>query len=662
MAPSTKTLYRIMLSNCKELFLRENREFLQAALDACSDTILTLKRGQSIMKKFPNNPRFELKRTFREGSSEDINAFFSLLPTIFRYSRAAKLIDQQFKSKSINKNNSLRKFNSQDDPNMLSGALLISKLYYNGSELKNRNIDEIVKNGINDISKLLKRELEKILLDRKIIEMKATEKLKTEMKNDNNMTLQDRRRSKILPIINALNITIQKVESRRLKDELLDHEYFIDQIIQPYNTIYHSTRAMPIIYSILYCSILNTLQQQQHISIEAIGIPFPRNFLSRIVVKGSQRNSTVEAPLYDKFGLPILKHTHTETPTTTSSSSNTGTGNNKRFIKNPQNIPTEVNFFHLAGQWIGFYTEGMQEIKIMIDHSKHLLIAYKIDGDKYVPTGEIAWQIDIKDICKNSNMLKIGVGYRVAVQIAKEGYKQPCFVLYTLTLHALPSNIFQPMTTTTAVLSNTPYFEIQLEPIIQSDEQQYAPSTDLTQPESEMNSTSANMRNSATGQRRDTRSTTTIVRTHTGASTHPSLSTNNSTTRSSNSANSTSIVSRGDKLPTDREDRHMMRIGNQQVEVVDIPSTTTTSSNTTTDSHQIETDTTDTLPESGSQTAVDASTGGTTEDSSSDNTDWSALESLSFCRTVDLDRCLLDISDQGVVPLTPMTYLTIMRK
>lgn len=607
MAPSSKTLYRIMLSNCKEIFYPQNREFLQTSLDACSDSILQLSHGTNVLKRFANNPKHVLKQAFREGKIEDINVFFSLLPCVFRYSRAAKLIEGQFKLSVDGKERKERIMDATDDPNMLSGALLISKLYYNEKQLKERRVDEIVQKGIDEWAAAFKVELEQLLLAKQKVD---TENAKMGNANRNRMSLLDKRRSQILPVINALNALILKQEARRLKSNDTEYEQLVDQILQP-DSVY--SRGMPITYSVVYSAVLNSIQQ---LNVECVGIPFPRNFLSRIVVKDAYRYGK-SSVAYDNF---TLSSDQVE----------------KRFTKGARKehtafpLQSEVNFFHLLGNWVGFYNEGMQEVRLSFNKETQVLEARKLDGDQFVPSGEITWRLDLGRICKKSNLLKVDTPYNVSVQIAQPGFTNPRYVLYTLKISVLSGSIFQPASQQTDPSNCSPYFELQLQPVItQTATYVNAPST--TEVEVEQNSTAINMRQGTGGtggrQRPSYRSRTTVARTHNGQVTHPSL------TSSSNAVATTPATAEQHAHNTS----YCAHGGSEHTEPLLVPQ----------------------LP------AVSASANiapGTHSAGVADESILEALETLSFCRTPDLDRCLLDISDQGVIPLTPLTCLEVLRR
>lgn len=619
MAPMSKTLYRIMLKSCKEIFLPQNREFLQASMDACTYSILQLSNGAQVLKRLPHNPKLELKQAFLSGNTDDINVFFSLLPCLFRYSRAAKLIEGQTKLSYDDKVHTDWASDLDDDPNMLVGALLISKLFYNEPQLKERNVDEIVQRGVDEYATAFKRELEQILsIGKKAMN---NENAKMGNANRNRMSLLDKRRSQILPVIKALNAVIANMELRRLKGDDAYFEQLVDQVLQP-DHIYN--RGMPITYSVLYSAVLNSIDQ---LSVECVGIPFPRNFLSRIVVKDSYRYGR-SSVAYDNFTVPAAQV-------------------EQRFSKGGRRdltimpVQAEVNFFHLLGNWVGFYSEGMQEVRLSFNKETQVLEARKLDGDQCVPSGEVTWRLDLSRICKKSNMLKVDTPYHVSVQIAEPGFLNPRHVLYTLQITVLSGTLFQPASQAVDPTSSSPYFELTLQPVI-TQAASYLNSSNFAELDDEQmqNSTAVNMRHGTSGgrQRRPNyyRSKVTVARTHNGQATHPSLTSHNAASNSASEqvfAENVAFHARG---------------GGEQPEPLIAP--------------QMPPNPAVLSSARSSTSGFSKEGGGTLIAHEADVAVLESLESLSFCRTPDLDRCLLDISDLGVVPLTPVTCLEILRK
>lgn len=623
MTSLTKFLYRILRTNCKALFLPQNREFLQSSLDSCNESIMLLSRGYPISTKLSSNPRFELERAFREGVEADVHILFSILPGLLRYSRAAKLIEQHFQEMRQQKKKKDKNPSYIDDPRLLPGAMLISKLYYNEKELVQRALEPSVRKGIEDLAKAFRTELEWQFKERSKVEKSMNQE------STSKATTVDKRRSQIFALIKALEATIQQQEARRLKDTSDDAQpqLLLDQILQP-DDIY--SYPSPLTYAVLYCSVINSLP---NLNIEAQGIYFLQRMLTRLVVKTPAKNlhraGLIDAEEFVKIGPAQF---------------------NRR--KDLTNVPREVNFVELLGNWIGFYGEGMKEVQLSYYKDKRLLQARRMDGDQYLPFGEVAWRMDLSDLCKKSNFLAMNTPYDVLVQIADSGFENPQFVPYTLTLVVLPASIFQPSSQSVEDgTSNTaPYIEMQLSPVLSSQRKEIKPET--TQPaaavESESNSTVAAIRSHTGSDRGMSRGSgafvapvRTILRTHNGANTHPSLYARHhgdETVLAGQTNSAAGNVSYAQLRQVEEE---------EEAAAAD-------------DHHTHSTALRPRMPRV--ERAAATRGGGPRSRNSSVETSapQRALEPLVFCRTVDLDRCLLSVSEQGVIPLTPTTYLQFL--
>ncbi len=603
MAPLTKFLYRILRSNCRAVFLPHNREFLQSSLHSCQESLMLLSRGFPIVNNLPNNPYLELERAFREGNEDDIQILFTVLPSLLRYSRAATLIEKHFQSLSPLKFNRGKSYSALDDPNMLTGALLISKLYYTEKELHQRSINTIVKEGLKELRTLLKSELEKELLHRHDIKKVLNESISLPKG-----TGYEKKRSQVLALINALDRAIIQQERRRDRDPSASIVHLVDQVLQPEGAY---SRATPITYSILYATVINAIANLGDHNLQAVGINFPQRFLTRIVVKNS--------PLGHM-------HRHNQTVVNSEDFIKSGPAQFSR-RKDLQNVPKEINFMDLLGDWVGFYSEGMQEVRIQYrkdkDKNTRVLEAVKIDSDQNLPAGEIAWSIDLNQISKKSKLLAMNTPYQVNVQVALPGYTHVQLVPYTLTIVVLPASIFQPASDVALAHllaeqtqdSDAPYFELQLVPV--EPERVEEGFTDHSVPSDAINNSTAQAMRSIHGgtQSASTFAPTTIARTYNSSNTHPSLRSQASDPVEEDEVRGTEGSARYSTGP---------RLTQRRSPVLRSPA-------------------------SGRNTVASTDLGGGL-----------ALESLSFCRTVDLDRCLLDISDKGVTPLTPTTYLALM--
>lgn len=459
--------------------------------------------------------------------------------------------------------------------------MLISKLYYNEKELTRRSLDTLVKEGVEELTTALKLELEKQLLVRRKLE-KAVGK-----SSYPKSTLVEKRRSQILALLNALHTVILRQEARRSKDLAGRREHLVDQVLLPEGAYCH---ALPITYSVLYSAVINSIA---HLDLQAVGIAFPQWFLTRIVVRNSRQAISSGSKLNTE---DFLK------------------GGPAQFSRRRdlQNVPREVSFMDLLGNWVGFYTKGMKEVRLVYDKATRVLEAVRID-DGLLAAGQVAWSMDLSSVCRKSSFLAMNTPYPVNVRVAPASNKDTESVPYTLTLVVLPASIFQPTSLNMADTgTEAPYFEIQLTPV-EAESQEL--SERAVSSETDSNSTALAMRSVAGGPHSvHTFAPTTIARTHNNSSSHPSLHTHSEHSHStSTNRSNTAHTGPAEALRSSPRPRStILRTAAGRTSTVKIDS------------------------------------------------EGQSLESLVFCRTVDLDRCLLDISDQGVIPLTPTTYLKLL--
>ncbi|KAJ1428013.1 hypothetical protein B484DRAFT_431389 [Ochromonadaceae sp. CCMP2298] len=642
--PPAKSVYRILSQECKEMCLPQNREFLQATLESMGNSILTLTNGKSLMRRLPKNPRLQLKKAFREGSAADMQVLFSMLPGLFRYTRAAKLVESHLagadsavarpkrRGGKLGRGVGLGRAgaggltpqHSLDGAEVQTGALLISKLFYSAEELQYRDVDAIVAEGVETYAAVLRAEVERRLREKQAREdiaainlasyQRAQESSSGSPKRSNfpqltpPASLLERRRRLLLQVINALNTVILEREAVRPVGE--DYEHLMDRVFQPEFAYY---RGMPITYAAVWGAVLNSL----HCSVQAVGVAFPRNFLSRLVVRHDGEWSEANADQVKGKGPPaggdksssagdealslidVLFGSGTApayTPATRRRRRKSSAALNAALLldaeQHEQRLALEagvapdlaqaqaqaqalgeleeVGLRQLEGEWVGFYGSGLQEVRVFFNTQTRCLEALKVDGDECVPAGEVTWSLDVSGVARGGAVLKVGAQYPVAVQVAQQGFSNARFTAYTLKLNALPSEIFQPRS---GGVVGEPYYEMQLEPVLDS---------------ASGSASSRTVSYTASGQ--------------------PAIS----------------VTQAG-------EGRSSSRGGGEMLSV------------------------------RGADTPADAMTGVATQNPSIE-TSGPPLGSISFCRTRDLDRCLLDISDRGVVPLTPVTYLAVMKR
>jgi len=898
MPPSSKAIYRILLSECKEIFLPHNREFLQATLESCSNSILTLSNGKSLLKRLPKNPKVQLRNAFRDGSEEDMQIFFSILPSLFRYTRAARLIERHLVSPAraaasisvaspLTSSNATNKGTAEDlavglgagsgnaklNSSLESGAVLISKLYYNAAELKLRDVDEVVRGGIQEQSRALRTELTLRLAEKARWEMGYFKQLgethspntaevatstpaaveetnfpPTHIHNANGNTnirnssssssssavttasgsvqnsLHYRRRLLIIQVINALNAVI--LEREGIRDIGEEYEHLIDQLVEPERTYY---RGMPITYASLYGAIIN----QSNLCIEAVGIPFPRNFLSRIVVRPGlipvESAAAIAAAAGGRggsaddrnFHRSISNSSHSNTPSSSTSRSGklrttsmkkkqkktneqariansaipaginpaaisknhideafaaaseegisgadkyrssssrslrytdselmfTGSGGaftllpllasgsiqHQRPVQyNPatrrkskkqsrqqqqaeavrarrqqqvqqeqQRALNQVSYSQLLGEWVGFYDTGLQQVRIEYNAELLRLEAIKLDGDEFVPAGQLSWSMDLRHLLvqaeggvahgnnltsdkkniitndDNSNqqhddsadkknsvhalleeqhstavMLDVGEEYDVFVQFAQSGFENAQLVPYRLKISALPSDIFIPE----SVLARARARAADAAAAGEEDVD------DVVAWQSALGSSprsgKQHKQQQQQQQHRESDDKEEVVvdgidlwdrSPYYEIQLEPVVR--------------TQVVDGGDHVSASINSRQPI----QRLAYTAFANNSISSMGMIRDS-----DSSDSSAVGGAAAAVvDVEGGGAggaggavspQEEAEIVTTAPSSAPTIHFCRTMDMDRCLLDISDRGVVPLTPVTYLAVMKR
>jgi hypothetical protein len=250
-----------------------------------------------------------------------------------------------------------------------------------------------------------------------------------------------------------------------------------------------------------------------------------------------------------------------------------------------------------------------------------------VDGDECVPAGELTWSMsmDISGVSgvAGSAVLRVGEQYNVLVQVAQRGFGNPEFIPYTLKLTALPGGVFLPGSGGGGARGGAgvggrggvgagvgmggagdPYYEIQLEPV----------------PDRASGTSSRTVSYTASGNQ-------------------PAIS----VTLSALSASAGDSSRGGGGGGGGGGGRGSAG-----------------SAGRSSGAHTHGADSSSSGVSSGADLAP-AELVSVAEASAVHERQGPPLGTISFCRTRDLDRCLLDISDRGVVPLTPVTYLSIMK-
>ena len=100
-------------------------------------------------------------------------------------------------------------------------------------------------------------------------------------------------------------------------------------------------------------------------------------------------------------------------------------------------LPLYVSLEELEGTYVSHFPAGMQEILLKINHESGYLEAIKLDGDSYVPRGEITWKIALPamqtkpsvdvdgTVRPKGRYLAVGKVFRGELHVAKQGFEDP---------------------------------------------------------------------------------------------------------------------------------------------------------------------------------------------------------------------------------------------
>lgn len=405
-----RRVYRMLLKSCqKTIFEKQNHEFLVATLDIFQQDLDRLSfnhSSNSLVPKFSKNPRQTLRKCFKEGQPNDLDVLMSVLPRLLRYIRAAKLIVQcnnifpeQSRSSFYRRKTIDNILNSPY--NMTAGALLVSKMFYNEAELHARDVDTIYRDWLEATTDELKTELELVIEDRRNM-TRLLKEIYPDLKFFRG-GLIEKRRKRVFPVLVALDNLIRRKENERLRDRSNDYEHLVDQVIHP-DTVYD--RAMPITYSVIYCALVNALEVELH----AFGIGFPKNFLSRILVKNTSNATNNLLQAEKDYAL--------------------ARGGS---IKGKMSNVEKVNVFTLPGNWVVSAESRFFEVVLRYDHNNHMLEAMMVFSHASLPVK--LWQLDLSTLESpnhvNCNVEYEGTIYRKGLE-EKEPVPLPCSIKFTV--------------------------------------------------------------------------------------------------------------------------------------------------------------------------------------------------------------------------------------
>jgi hypothetical protein len=498
----------MILHNCKYLFQPHNREFLQAALEGIHKSIQKLTHGDVIVRNLsiPDRQKLVLKRAFREGTLEDVRVLYSFLPELFRYSRAARTVEMQSQQPITVSTSNLpprkKKKRYVEDHDMLPGAILISKLFYNEEELKKRNVEKIVENGMREIAEQFTGYLKKHIASRKYLELALSEDEKlAHLRNVSNI---DRCRLRVLPVLRALNDVITEREALRT-GYFGPENHLVDQLVQPDTDGAMGTRFT---YAVLYASVINSVYQ---LNMKAVGIQFPSlGILTRLAVRGPHdygsdllfgedlstppRSAAAAAPAApaaqegagagagagasssDGSGGPLIA---TSAATQLNGDSKFGSRSSGGGGKKSSSYwPNEIAVAALQGHWVGLYSYGMyalEEVVVNFNQETMSLEARKFastskdgaeaaSGPDFHSEKNVCWRMDFSDVFNsNSLFLTAGVEYEVSVPVSVPGSGVIQYAVYTLKLTEFPAKLFKK---SYSIVTDAPHIEILMEPVL----------------------------------------------------------------------------------------------------------------------------------------------------------------------------------------------------
>lgn len=417
-----KKIYRTLYRGMQDILLPRHKEFYLATLEVFHKELTSFSHGSKLPIKLRKNPRIAIKTAFREGNSGDLDLFFTFLPRLIRYFRAAKVLAEE-KSMSKKKDFFLDDI-TKSEFNMAPGALMISKLFYTEKMLKSRNVDHIFEQGLKDLQQQFQIELDKVIEEHKFNRAAADGNFR--------ISLSEKRRRRIFTVIKALDRLIQQQEENREEGE--DFENLIDQVIQPVEPYF---RAAPIVHSVIYCTLINSLGMD----LEAFGVLNPKYFLTRIAVKN---NSNIHTNLLP-FAEPELMN-EDGTPITTKKSNRISfTG-----VK-------EVNVLTIPGYWVCVKDDSFDEVQINYDYEQRKLIAsYTASNAPTDETRKNLWELSLDS--KDKHLIKIGHEYEgIAYPETAEGN---AFVPASIKFSAISPQVIESNRISSP--TSAPYIEMQV--------------------------------------------------------------------------------------------------------------------------------------------------------------------------------------------------------
>jgi hypothetical protein len=249
--------------------------------------------------------------------------------------------------------------------NIGKGALLVSKLHYTEKALKERDVDKIFWDAVKSMAISLKSEINRLINEEGPL-------FEGQLQNQ---SLEENKRTRIFTVILALDRLIKKREEKRIQGN--GYVHLVDQVLEPHTN--HYLRATPIVYSSIYCTLVNYLD----LEVEAYGVSNPKHFLSRMSIRNtSNGNQDIQSPIAKLMEANISK----------------SKGGRITFSSTK-----EIHVTYVPGPWMRIHNDNFSSSILKFDRNSSTLSAYS--------ENRIIWQLQIIGNSRPTNFIKVGQDY-----------------------------------------------------------------------------------------------------------------------------------------------------------------------------------------------------------------------------------------------------------
>lgn len=126
-----RRLYKTLLVSLREITKKKHAAFLAGTLQRFTPEIEQMSCSE-LIQHLGLDYKKTLKQCFRTGSAIDARLCMSMMPELLRYLRAAKIIDSHSLGRNFRTVHPINSYKSCY--NMMTAAMLISRLYYHPNE------------------------------------------------------------------------------------------------------------------------------------------------------------------------------------------------------------------------------------------------------------------------------------------------------------------------------------------------------------------------------------------------------------------------------------------------------------------------------------------------------------------------------------------------